>query len=661
MFKCELLIRDKRYDVTDDLKNWNDFELSHKRPNYDGVVRSYSTSFEFVNNAFILLKKEYRSRYMEASATVIFSLRNNNWEYDEVFRCALDFSTYSEDGYVVSINAIDNTLAAIIKAKKSIQYEYPIKYIKNKRELYYDSLSMNYSKPYVLGGNTVENDASLQYVTVDAATYTEAERYSLPLYTLDGELPGRDSPLVFQDVPFESKEDIAVFVRALFDIDITLKFSFDFYVGSGHDYLKNAGVILGGRYEDGRLVELKRWMCDANSTDPTHVSENLKIRLYKGQGLFIVLELWYSNINAHSTTVFFRDFQLKTEFIARASPVNIDIVSPVTVLNNLLNSMSEGNAEYKGYFNYDIADGSRNLKLERTYIMAAESARGLPEAKIYTSYKKFCEWMEAEFGYVPVISGNEVTFTHRDNLFANTVVNELGMEINDYELAVNDSLIYSSVKVGYDKQDYDSVNGRDEFRFTNEFSTGLKLTDNTLSLISPYRADAYGIEFLVQKRGEDTTDNDSDNDVFFVECDNSVPVDQPLLLYRPYSAAQLSGLLSPDTMFNLNYSPRFMLEANKKYIGACTGILKFASSNGNSDVSIDGVGETDDLLIPERLFTVGEVNIKTSDLDVPSDLTGLVRFTNQGETITGYIKNLSLNIAKEKGSTYTLIVKDIKS
>ena len=89
--------------------------------------------------------------------------------------------------------------------------------------------------------------------------------------------------------------------------------------------------------------------------------------------------------------------------------------------------------------------------------------------------------------------------------------------------------------------------------------------------------------------------------------------------------------------------------------------MLFRSSDGNSDVSIDGVRETDDLLIPERLFTVGEVSIKTSDIDVPSDLTGLVRFTNQSETITGYIKNLSLNIAKEKGSTYTLIVRDIKS
>lgn len=658
MFKCELLIRDKRYDVTDDLKNWDDFELSHKRPNYDGVVRSYSTSFEFVNNAFILLKKEYRSRYMEASATVIFSLRNNNWEYDEVFRCALDFSTYSEDGYVVSINAIDNTLAAIIKAKKSIQYEYLIADLQT-RKLNYDGLKFQYEGKYTLGG--FSNEDGTQYIKIERPSGIAGTSYfySMSLYKLDNsELPKIDSPLLFHDVPLVETSSLAScspFVEALYDIHVDIKFTSFILLGlpSGHD---NLYVSISKKDSSGNVNVILNKEIELL----TKIDEVISVDLAKGDSLIFAANIIWG-VELYGVRLNFLEFSFSANFKSRINSVNIDIVSPVTVLNNLLNSMSEGNAEYKGYFNYDIADGSRNLKLERTYIMAAESARGLPEAKIYTSYKKFCDWMEAEFGYVPVISGNEVTFTHRDNLFANTVVNELGMEINDYELAVNDSLIYSSVKVGYDKQDYDSVNGRDEFRFTNEFSTGLKLTDNTLSLISPYRADAYGIEFLVQKRGEDTTDNDSDNDVFFVECDNSVPVDQPLLLYRPYSAAQLSGLLSPDTMFNLNYSPRFMLEANKKYIGACTGILKFASSNGNSDVSIDGVGETDDLLIPERLFTVGEVNIKTSDIDVPSDLTGLVRFTNQGETITGYIKNLSLNIAKEKGSTYTLIVKDIKS
>ena len=66
------------------------------------------------------------------------------------------------------------------------------------------------------------------------------------------------------------------------------------------------------------------------------------------------------------------------------------------------------------------------------------------------------------------------------------------------------------------KQDYDTANGKDEFRFTNEYTTGVTITDNSLEMISPYRADAYGIEFLADKIGEDTTDNESDTDLFMV-------------------------------------------------------------------------------------------------------------------------------------------------
>lgn len=659
MFKCELLIREKRYDVTDDLKNWDDFELSHKRPNYDGVVRSYSTSFEFVNNAFILLKKEYRSRYMEASASVIFSLRNNNWEYDEVFRCALDFSTYSEDGYVVSINAIDNTLSAIIKAKKSIQYEYPVVDLYT-RNLKYDGLKFQYEAKYVSGGSSVEDDDELQYIQYHGQIVDGGPAaISFPLYKLDNsELPKLDSPLVFTDEPFSSDGSVRTFAEALSDIDIIINLSFSFYIvddtNKGTTY---AQIVLFVKRANGTLEQKMRTQNTEGNT-PTVVDESINISLHTGDMIGMDLLLYNTATPITMTwTTYLRNFSMAVNFKSQIKPVNIDVVSPIELLNKLLASMSETTDTYYGII--DDYDPRMSLdRLSTVYIMAAESARGLPKAKLYTSYKKYCDWMEAEFGYVPVISGNEVTFIHRDKLFTDTVVKELGKKINDYELSVNDGLIYSSVKVGYDKQDYDSINGRDEFRFTNEFSTGLKLLDNTLSLISPYRADAYGIEFLVQKRGEDTTDSDSDNDVFFVSCDQD---GVNLKLYRPYSTAQLSGLLSPETMFNIQYSPRFMLEANKKYIGACIRLLKFASSDGNSDVSIDGVRETDDLLIPERLFTVGEVSIKTSDIDVPSDLTGLVRFTNQSETITGYIKNLSLNIAKEKGSTYTLIVRDIKS
>jgi hypothetical protein len=649
MFKCELLIGENRYDVTDDLKNWDDFDLSQKRSNYDGVVRTFSTKFEFVKRAYNFLKSEFYSQYLDATSTVIFSLRNNSWEYDEVFRCALDFSTYSDDGYVVSINAIDNTLAAIIKAKKSIQYEYPVADLETSI-LNYDRLRMTSNIKWVDGGS-LSSDASYSEIIIPARTVN----CLFPIYINgDPEISTKDV-VEIRDVSAKGLTNypydlLDTFISSLKD-GLTINLSFDFSITYSSTYPQVRLVkISNGSYD-----VIKSW---GNSLNKIEYSG--EILLNSGEGL--ALHFWASIELAIDVTVHVSNFNFSVTFQDRGKAVDIDVISPKTILSKLLDSMTENTIEHSSGIDYTFPSSGGiafNRLLERTYIMAAESARGLPKAKIYTSYKKFCEWMETEFGYVPIINENTVTFRHRDKLFSSTVVKDLGTKINDYELTVNDSLIYSSVKVGYDKQDYDSINGRDEFRFTNEFSTGLKLTDNTLSLISPYRADAYGIEFLVQKRGEDTTDNDSDNDVFFVDCvkDTSTGI---LDLNRPYSESQLSGLLSPDTMFNLNYSPRFMLEANKKYIGACTNMLKFTSSDGNSDVSIDGVKETDDFSIPERLFTVSEVEVETSDISAPDDLLGLVSLNNKGEVITGYIKQLKLNIAKDKSASYSLIVKNIK-
>lgn len=668
MFRCQILINGISYEATDDLKNWDDFGISQKRSNYDGVIRSFSTSFDFVNRSYDLLKEEFYKNYLSSKAGIVFYKRNNSWNWDEVFRCALDFSTYSEDGSVVSINAIDNTLAAIIKAKKSIQYEYLVADLETST-LKYDGLKFQYEGKYTLGGQSYESDG-VAYINIQKtfAALGSPYYYSIPLYKLENsELPKLDSPLLFNDVPqtaLSSLGECGPLIEALSDIYVDINFRTDYYVTTYSGGIEKISLLIFKKDSEGNVTEIKSYESDGFYKYINEVISN--VYLAKGEFLIFAISIYFSRDVSNNIDIAFPNFSFSVNFLSKINSVDIDVVSPNTILSKLLDSMTENTIEHEGVIDVTLPSSGGitpikfNRLLERTYIMAAESARGLSNAKIYTSYKKFCEWMEAEFGYVPVINENTVTFKHRDKLFSSTVVKDLGTEINDYELTVNDSLIYSSVKVGYDKQDYDSINGRDEFRFTNEFSTGLKLTDNTLSLISPYRADAYGIEFLVQKRGEDTTDSDSDNDVFFVDCDDSVPVDQPLPLYRPYTEDQLSGLLSPDTMFNLNYSPRFMLEANKKYIGACTNMLKFTSSDGNSDVSIDGVKETDDFSIPERLFTVSEVEVETSDISAPDDLLGLVSLNNKGRIITGYIKQIKSYIGKAKSSSYTLIVKDIK-
>ena len=486
---------------------------------------------------------------------------------------------------------------------------------------------------------------------------------SFPVYILDNsELPKRDSPLVFTDESFTTDGSVQIFAEALSNIDITLKLSFSFYVTADNAHgTAYADVVLFVKRANGDLARFGVWRHIAGNI-PTIVSELINISLNSGDSIGMDLLLYNSATPITMTwTTYLRGFSLSVNFQSRINPVNIDVLLLTTVAEKLLESMTDSSDYSVDIYNY-VPGGITRSRLSSCFIMPAESARNLPNAKLYTSFKKFCEFMEAEFGYVLVIEGNNVTFIHRYALFDNYVVKDLSDQINDYEYSVNSSLVNTSVKVGYDKQDYDSINGRDEFRFTNEFSTGLKLTDNTLSFISPYRADAYGIEFLVQKRGEDTTDNDSDNDVFIVGCQYATSAENGnLLLDRPYSSSQLLGLISPDTMFNIEYSPRFMLEANKAYIGACTNMLKFTSSDGNSNVSIAGIKETDDFPIDNRLFTVGEVDVETSEVDIPSNLSGLISLDYNGEAVHGYIKEMKINVGKTESVRYSLIVKEIKS
>lgn len=226
----------------------------------------------------------------------------------------------------------------------------------------------------------------------------------------------------------------------------------------------------------------------------------------------------------------------------------------------------------------------------------------------------------------------------------------------DFKVKVNSSLIYSLLRVGYDKQDYDSINGRDEFHFTNEYDTGITITDKALELISPLRADPYGIEFLVSKRGKDTTDNESDNDTFFVGAHLKENAESYELLREGY---KVSGIISSSTMFNAMFSPRSIIDANKEYIGSFVKSLRFASSSGNSDIRINDVAENTDIELTDPLFTVSTLSISTADGEIPSDVNALVEVERNNLLYTCFINELKYKIGHYEGVDYNLQIKSI--
>lgn len=653
-YRCELLIGGMTYDATNELVNWDDVEMSFKRGDYDGVVRSFSTKFEFTNGAYSLLLKEYLSNYLNSSATLVFYTRNNSWLLNEKFRCALDYSTFSYNDTTCEINAVDNSLASLIKAKKGTQYEYPVKEIKESQPLDYDRLLMNSDIKW-----SIPSDAEEPNVSHVMTAYPNAY-YTIPFYMLgQPEIATKDIVEVFDTAEnrFESTESL--FGEYLFknisdrDLTIRIKVKFSVFITYRRPGVSFPIYIRLSSYNE-NSKELKIYYQSATiqtfNTYTVDIDENLTIS--PGEMINFNIVLAKSDPIYQNFPVNFKfnslDTPLNISFSERGKSVKIDCISPKVLLNRLLRSITD-----KNNVTGEIATGV-DERLDMAMIVPAESIRGLPNAKIYTSYIKFANWMSAEFGFVPVIGDEKVTFVHRDTLFQDTEIKDLQDSTSDLEYNVNAGLVYSGVKVGYDKQDYDSVNGRDEFRFTNEYTTGITLTDNVLELVSPYRADAYGMEFLAEKRGEDTTDSDSDNDIFFVGA--SLDGEKYKLVRDGYT---ISGVISPSTMFNAMYSQRFMIEANARYIGAFANALEFTSSDGNSDVTINGVSERSSIVLGNKLFTVGELSVKTGDLEIPSDLTGYIRVEKNGHIYKGYVKSASYNYGRPEAVKYYLIVKSV--
>lgn len=627
------------YDATDELVNWDDVEMSFKRGDYDGVVRSFSTKFQFANGAYMRLLDEYLSNYLNSSATIVFYLRNNSWLLNEKFRCALDFSTFTYNNTTCEINAVDNSLASLIKAKKGTQYEYQVNKLREGSPLNYDRLEMTSQIEWIIGGELSDNE---EYV------YNTYETNSIiPMYIKGTPEIAVKDIIEVADVGIPA--DITPvsdlwFIRNISNRGISMNINF-FATVTMQKLTSDASATLIIRQRKGPYTDPPILEYQLREIYPNTVSvDKTGYMLYANYGLVFEVKV------TGRVKLTILNNPLKVTFSARGGAASVDVIKPVTLLNRLLKSINGGKDGIVG----EIESGV-DSRLDSAMIVPAESVRGLEDAKIYTSYTKFSNWMKAVFGFVPVVGENKVTFVHRDSLFQDKEAKDLQDSISDLEYNVNAGMVYSGVKVGYNKQDYDSVNGRDEFRFTNEYTTGVTLTDNVLELVSPYRADAYGIEFLAAKRGEDTTDSDSDNDVFFVGA--ALQGEKYELIRGGY---EISGVISPSTMFNAMYSQRFMIESNARYIAAFAGTLEFASSDGNSDVTINGTSEKSDIVLGNKLFTVGELSVETGDLETPSDLSGYITVRSNGKTYKGYVKSASYNYGKPKAVNYSLIVKSIE-
>lgn len=643
MIKAVLLIGGKRYDVTDHLKNWEDVEISAKRKDIGGVVRSFSNKFEFVKGAYDLLEAEYLSNYTKASAILVIGVLNDSWGYNEKFRCKLDFSTYQSDGYTISINAIDDSVASIINANKSQVYDIPVSELKEDT-LYYDRMNLNNRVEFGVNPNDPKNEQT----DPDIYPIEYTGNYLFPLIYMDTNFPVKNKIEVFDNDGYvENSNDVTPLIKAISDIKIVFRLDFK---------IRQVEV---GVDQQAIYPELLLWLFDKNGVRQTstkigyfdgdndiHIDYQYTVLMRPGD--YISLFIDSKTLQTLHAKVFDVK-EISVSYIGRNKPVNIDVFSPKKLLSSLLSRMGVS-------LSGDIVSGSMPIP----WMMAAESVRGIKDAKVHTSFSKFCDFAKALLGYDYEILDNSVRFRHMNDFFVNET-KELD-HVSNMELSVDESLIYSGVEIGFDKQDYDEINGRDEFHFKSSFSTGLDIKDNILSLISPYRADCYGLEFLANERDEESKDTDSDNDIFIAHARKD---GDRLVLVREANGGGIyavTGVLFPDTIFNASYSPRNMLLVNKERLGICTDYLSFTASDGNSSISIGGVSETLPISLPvnDRRIRIDKVSLETPGLSpFPGNYRGRLSFSYAGRSYEGWVSEITEKIGKYQTASYSLILSKI--
>lgn len=656
-------------DVTQSIENLDSLENVLSRDGVSGVISEVSFKISFVLSAKDFVKDIFFRKGLYGKALLkIYRRGNFDNDYKLIKDINLDFSTYQEYADRVTVEAAKFDLLEIINSEGKTKYEVPVSEISDTKKWKYERMNFINNGVYEL----VTSDMTV-------AQITDLIAFSLNLSSSEL-IPGEGIDFVSQTLTYGKTNyfiqnngksvnmHIKMMFKFIFEGEIKVHNPFETEI----DKNSLLSIQLYRLSSEGNFKEsIKSWFL---------APETLSIDGEKYTGIFsdtmnvdkiVTIEpnericLGFSSVNNMGMAVTIQSGYYRFESLEEGNkPIltayyttksqeshEIDIIDPTTLMQHYLNEMSGVN----GLFSVQINWSESNYK---TMLIAAESIRQIPGAKLYGSPNDFFDWMKV-LGYEYDIDGTKLIFNFRDEYFKSSFA-AMSMrkdEIADLIIKADNTYAYTSIEIGYDKQDYDTMNGRCEPNGMFSYTTGyITRTDNKLSLISPYRADSIGIEILCQESDKQTTDTDSDNDVFFVALkENSEDYSEYKDIYiedKDFSSLKL---------FNAPFNPYYLIKRNQSLIGINADKVKFkATDMSRTAIIIDNGQSVDpyaDQIISKKLFEPIIYNFAAgSNKDLPDHAVrnGLVKINWKDEIYTGFIKEIRKNYASDTETTWEL-------
>lgn len=637
-------------------------EVSYSRDGISGVMIGMSFPQVFYKNArkFLLdLYMQYK-HFAYARLNIYHRDRRNVGLFHHVKTLEMDFSSIeiSDDAIELDCNSI--SLNSYVKSNGKTKYDIPV-------------TDLN---PSTFKYNRINTEATISYnpIIPSYMNTTEFDLESIMYLILPVSIGEYVGPADGNKHEFNSCEGSAPFLITKSILDnpgsrnppifkagenVTLRLYSDFTVSFTRTNglnLPSISVVLGIRSFDnnGNATVTDKFGAYAINGRVRFFPQGEEVYLNEGEELLLYLRIGLFDRVYSTIYMTVEEFVgLYFSYDAIGNPVNIDVVTPENILHSLVGKLTDNKID----FNTSIEWEGEDLNYFPA-IVAAESVRGFDDANFHISFDQFREWLDV-MGYgMDFPTENSMVFRKYEQFFSDTITLNLSQKENaGLRISVDKEYLYTHIRIGYDKQEYnDNTNGRLEPNGTFEYSTEyISETENSLELISPFRADSIGIELLCQERaeqGKEKKDNRSDNDVFVIAL---YTVSGSLVLYEPVKF-RIENIFY---LFNAILSPYHLVKRNAKRIGITGENIYFASTTSNRETIIEGadINLYSDINTPEKYFNPEIYDIACgykTDLPIIELPNGIVEFVYKRKTYRGYIKDATKNYSREAETTMQL-------
>lgn len=652
--------------------DWRDLEVKMQRKMETlGLFRVYTLPLSFIKDGATILRYIDGQKGYEAFTQLVIQKRDHtSLSFFDYIVCEVDYSQLSDqpDNHWVKVNLMDKAIADFIKANENITFEIPLD-DPDALTINMDGINLKNKTTWIISdGSDPSNNPCPAHIWDTRIAITES------VNTMD-----------VQDVPWQKWDTFQTDVidndrwlyKASFNGQITFKWDFtvDFNPLIGGNYSAYYPLIQLFKVPLGGTQTSIHELLNLNGVSPGtylnqiyHVVGSITIAVSVGDTFYFSSRVM--NTPPASEFLIFNygtDSFVELSYMSRLSGRIVKGFRVIDVWKKLL-AKASGNkyGVLSTYLSNAAVNYAANLgnSAYNTVLTGGDGIRGIAGAKMKVSINLLRKFCRTAFAIADTIEGNNLRIEPYTYLFDKNNVITRVKAMGNFMRSTAADLLISSLKIGYEAETYEELNGKDAFNTTHEYKLPVTRPKGMLDLISAVKADMYSAEFARFKNEKsDTTDAETDNAVFALEID-ATPSSGVYQLKR--WGGGMTGLIAPETAYNLGLSPKRCLYRNLQYIysllpNQTDGKITYQTSDKNNalrstlpfpvGVTID---EDADVTIATDILRPTETLFKPKYLEFdcipPKNLLtlitanpyGVIEVEHNGKTYKGFIVEIGM-------------------